>query len=55
MKPKKIINPIYTINYVFMVVHADIANPLFLLASLIFFGIWLGGLTLLDREAKKHI
>jgi len=55
MKPKKIINTIYTACYVCMVVHADIANPNFALASLLFFGIWLGGLTLLDREAKKHI
>jgi hypothetical protein len=55
MKPKKIINPIYTTCYVCMVIHADIANPYFALASLIYFGIWLGGLTLLDREAKKHI
>lgn len=52
---KKIVNSVYTFYYVFLFVHSDVTNPNFLYASLIFFGIWLSGLTLLDIVKIKHI
>jgi len=49
---KKIVNTVYTICYTWITVQADIANPLFVVISLMFFAVWLGGLTLIDHVTK---